>query len=164
MIIFFQGVPWKMRVRVTNFTSLTTVDYPLVLISGCVDNYSDQVHTLDFCWFLSETGPIIGIQSVVGVCWNFFLFICKCWRWWNWILKLLYWVKSLNWVSSTHCLSLSCNVLPPISEVPRPDDFYQTRSIVLCCKQVSGNQQVMNFTHRYKVVDYFLRREQNMDT
>ena len=115
-------------------------------------------------WFLSETGPIIGIQSVVGVCWNFFLFICKCWRWWNWILKLLYWVKSLNWVSSTHCLSLSCNVLPPISEVPRPDDFYQTRSIVLCCKQVSGNQQVMNFTHRYKVVDYFLRREQNMDT
>lgn len=33
----------KMRVRVTNFTSLATVDFPLVLISGCVDNYSDQV-------------------------------------------------------------------------------------------------------------------------
>ena len=33
----------KMRVRVTNFTSLVaTVDFPLVLISGCVDNYSDQ--------------------------------------------------------------------------------------------------------------------------
>ena len=32
-----------MRVRVTNFTSLVaTVDFPLVLISGCVDNYSDQ--------------------------------------------------------------------------------------------------------------------------
>ena len=32
-----------MRVRVTNFTSVATVDFPLVLISGCVDNYSDQV-------------------------------------------------------------------------------------------------------------------------
>ena len=36
-----------MRVRVTNFTSLVaTVDFPLVLISGCVDNYSDQVGLL----------------------------------------------------------------------------------------------------------------------
>ena len=33
-----------MRVRVTNFpTGLTTVDYPLVLITGCVENYPDQV-------------------------------------------------------------------------------------------------------------------------
>jgi hypothetical protein len=32
-----------MRVRVTNFSSLTTVDFPVVLITGSVENYSEQV-------------------------------------------------------------------------------------------------------------------------
>ena len=48
----------KMRVRVTNFTSLVaTVDFPLVLISGCVDNYSDQVDSSsEQCWVLLFCG------------------------------------------------------------------------------------------------------------
>ena len=47
----------------TNFTSLTTVDYPLVLISGCVDNYSDQVYTLDFCPTQVRSSGSVSSQS-----------------------------------------------------------------------------------------------------
>ena len=51
----------KMRVRVTNFTSLVaTVDFPLVLISGCVDNYSDQV---DSSFFASSSEQCSAVED-----------------------------------------------------------------------------------------------------
>ena len=52
----------KMRVRVTNFTSLATVDFPLVLISGSVDNYSDQVNLI--IWPAAESSVMIFFVKV----------------------------------------------------------------------------------------------------
>ena len=101
----------KMRVRVTNFTSLVaTVDFPLVLISGCVDNYSDQVDSSsEQCWVLlfcgrskhhwiEDVAPRFEIpKSIFSMC--------------SWWLQIAWHVSpaAVCWTPQTEWCSTSCS-------------------------------------------------------